>query len=95
MTSGQRIRRDQVLIVLHPLAVEQHAQAFGGADAEVMRALGADAEVGREILVVDGLGAIRTLDPEPFRNATGLVFLGRRDRLARLLEPRHSLSLYQ
>ena len=41
------------------VAVEQHAQPLGGVDAEVVRALRADAEVGREILVVDDLRAAR------------------------------------
>ena len=74
--NDERIGRDQILVVLGPLAVEQHAQALGGADPEVMRALRADVEVGREILVVDDLRAAGTLDPQPFGHAARLL-LGR------------------
>ncbi len=45
----------RLAIVLDPLAVEQHLQPLGRADAEVVRALRADVQVGREILVVDDL----------------------------------------
>ena len=70
----QRIGRGQTLVVLHPVAVEEHAQAIGGVDAEVMRALRADVEVGREILVVDDLRAARTLHPQAFGDAAGFSF---------------------
>ena len=40
---------------------------------EVMRAFRADLQVGREILVVDGLRAAGALDPQPFRDLAGLV----------------------
>ena len=38
-----------------------------------MRALGADVQVGGEILVVDDLRAAGTLDPEPFGHAARLL----------------------
>src|SRR5262249_13842412 len=68
--------------------IEQEFETLGGVDAEMMRALRADVEVGGEILVVDGLCAPRAFHPEPFRDATrffGACF----PRLARLFEPRH------
>ena len=46
-----------------------------------------------EILVVDDLRAAGTLHPQPFGHPARLFLRRRRDRLARLLEPRHSGSL--
>ena len=84
----QRIVRRQVRRnLLPPLIVEQRLQPLGGAEAEVMRALAADVEVLDEILGVDDGVAFRTLHPQTFGNPAGLS--GRRNRLARLLEPRH------
>ena len=72
----ERVGRDEIAVVLGPLAVEQHPQPLGGADPEVVRALRADVQVGREILVVDDLRAAGTLDPQPFGHPARL-FLGR------------------
>src|SRR5215212_3661477 len=54
----------------------------------MMGALGADAQAGGKVLVVDDLRARRTLDPEPLRNAA--LVGGRLDRLTWFLEPGHS-----
>ena len=77
------------------VAVEQHAQALGGADPEVMRALRADVEVGREILVVDRPArSPGHLTHETFGHAARLLLGRRGDRLRGLLEPGHQLSAY-
>ena len=84
----------RLAVVLDPSIVEQHPQPFGGAHPEVVRALGADVQVRRQVLVVDNLRAAGTLDHQPLGNPAGL--LGRRARsLAGLLEPRHKGSAYQ
>ena len=90
----QRIGRGQVREVLFVLTViEERGQALGGADPEVMRAFRADVEAGFKVLVVDQLGAARTLDPEALGNAAW--FFGRRrgDGLPGLLEPSHSRGI--
>src|SRR5207247_6972856 len=76
-------------VVLNPGTVEQDPQPLGCADPEVMSTLGTYAEVGREVLVVDRLGATRTLDPQALRYPAR-VLLARGGRLAGLLQPRHS-----
>src|SRR5687767_7671067 len=53
----------------------------------MVRTLGAHAQAGGKILVVDDLAAGRTLDPQPLRHAALLV--RRFDGLADLLEPGH------
>ena len=53
----ERISRRQARIVLLPLAVKQAAQTIERAEAKMMPALRADAQAGRQILVVDDLGA--------------------------------------
>ena len=84
----QRVVRGQVRRDLLPLlVVEQRLQPLGGAQPEVVRALAADVQVLDEILGVDDGVALRTLHPQAFGHPAGL--LGRRNRLARLLEPRH------
>ena len=57
----------------------------------MMRALGADAEAGREVLVVDDLRAGRALHPETLGNAAFLV--RRLYGLAYLLEPGHYVRI--
>src|SRR5690349_14083517 len=77
--------------MLRPLTlVEQVAKPLGGGDSEVVRALGTDAEVLFEVLVVDDLGASRALHPQALGNAARLLGGGGGDRLPRLLEPGHS-----
>ena len=89
----QRIVRGQVRRQLFPpLIVEERFQPFGGAEAEVVRALAADVQVLDEILGVDDGVAFRTLHPQAFGDPAGLR--GRRNRLARLFEPRHIGSDY-
>ena len=75
------------------VAVEQHPQPLGRVEPEVMPALRADAQAGREILVVDDLRARRALDPQPFGHPA--LVRRRLDRLADLLEPGHYWSIYQ
>ena len=91
----QRIVRGEVREVLGPFAVEQRAQPLGGADPEMVRALRADVQVVLEILVVEDLRAVGTLDPEPFGHPAGLLGRGRRHRLPGLLEPGHRDTLPQ
>ena len=67
-------------------------QALGRGQPEVMRALRADAEAGREILVVDDLRARRTLDPQPFGHPA--LVRPRLDRLAVFLEPGHRRRIH-
>ena len=87
----QRIGRCQVRIVLFvSTVIEERGESFGGADPEVMGALGADVQAGFEVLVVDQLGAARTLDPEPLGDTAWFFGRLRGDRLPGLLEPRHS-----
>jgi len=58
-----------------------------------MRALGTDVQAGFEVLVVDQLGAARTLDPEALGDTAR--FFGRlgSDWLPGLLEPGHSAAI--
>src|SRR5262249_16637174 len=79
--------------VFRPRAVEEQAEPFDGADAEVVPALRAHVDVCGEILVVDRLLAAGTLDPQPFGHAARLLLRRRPDRLTVLLEPPHSDSL--
>jgi hypothetical protein len=80
---GRQVRRN----FLPPLVIEQRFQALGRAEPEVMGALGADVKVLDEIFGVDDGVAFRTLHPQAFGDPAG--FRRRRNRLARLLEPRH------
>src|SRR6266511_2529145 len=73
------------------LLVKHRPQALERGQPEVMRTLGADAEILGEILRVDDRVALGALDPEPLRDTAGLV--RRDDWFARLLEPRHVGSL--
>src|SRR6185436_16968476 len=85
----QRVVRGEVAEMLGPLAIiEQRAQPIRGADAEMMRALGADLLALVEILVVDDLRAAGTLDHQALGNPARLL-AGRLDGLAGLLEPGH------
>jgi hypothetical protein len=85
----ERIGRSQACIVLHEApAVEQLLQPLSRANPEMVAALGADVQVGGEVLVEDGLRAAGALYPQTLGDFAGLR--GRRlDRLAALLEPRH------
>ena len=77
-------------MLLVSAVVEERLQALGGADPEVVRALGTDVEAGLEVLVVDQLGAAGTLDPEALGDSAGFFGRGRRDWLPGLLEPGHA-----
>src|SRR5204862_800016 len=72
---------------------EQHPQPVDGAHVKVVNALRTDVQIGDEILVVDDLRAVGTLDPQPFGHTTQLLFRPGDDRLAVFLEPRHWLRL--
>jgi hypothetical protein len=85
---GERIGRFEAAIVLLPVAVEERAEPFGCREAEVVRTLGAHAEAGDQVLVVDDLSARRTFHPQAFGHPALLV--GRLYWLFLLLEPGHS-----
>ena len=89
----QRIRRDEPAVVFDPRAVEQRAQPIEGAHAEVKAALRADAQILREILVVEDLRAPCALDPQALGHPAWLC-VGGVDPLARLFEPGHMWRLY-
>ena len=60
-------------IVLDPGSViEERSQAIGRADPEVVGALGADAQVRGQVLVIDELRAAGTLGPQALGHAAGL-----------------------
>src|SRR3954470_10933041 len=80
-------------MLLPLLVVEQHSEAFGRGEAEVMSTFRTDAEAGREILVVDDVATWRALDPEALRDPA--LVRRRLDWLPDLLEPRHYWSIYQ
>src|SRR5262249_45255425 len=86
----QRIGRDHAGVMLGPAAVHQHFEALFGAHFEVELALGADEEVGLEILAKRDRAAIFALGPETFRAHAPLF---RRRRLLNCffvaLEPSH------
>src|SRR5205085_7816245 len=56
--------------LLEAVLVEQLADALAGRQAEVVVALGADVAAALGLLFEDGGLALRTLDPQPFRDAT-------------------------
>ena len=84
----ERVGGRQPVVEFLPLAVVERPKPFRGAQPEVMRALRADAQAGREVLVVDDLPAGWAFDPEPFGHPALLV--GWLNGLALLLEPGHS-----
>ena len=75
------------MLLVHAV-IEQHSNPFDGGKTEMMPAFGADLQVGREVLVVDDLGAAGALDPQPFGDLAGLVG-GPFQGLTTLLEPGH------
>ncbi len=84
----ERIERSQTRIMLGPpLPVEERLQAVAGGHPEMVRTVRTDLQRRHELLVVDDAAAGQALDPEPLRDPARR--LGRLDRLARLLEPRH------
>ena len=95
VSKTKRVVRGQVREVFGPFGVKQRAKAIGGADTEMVGALGADMQVGLEILVVKDLRTVRTLDPQSFGHPAGLLSRGGRHRLPGLLKPGHRDTLPQ
>ena len=81
----QRIGRDEPAVVFGPWAVEQRAQPIERAHAEVKAAFRADAQVLREILVVENLRAPGALDPQAFGHPAWLCVGRRRSALRAFL----------
>ena len=84
---ARRWRRALTLFAAALLGAGAGCSASGGTQPEMMRALGADAQAGRKVLVIDDLRAGRALHPETLGNAAFLV--RRLYGLAHLLEPGH------
>ena len=75
------------MVVLDPGPVEEHRQPVGGAETEVVGALGAHLQIAVEVLLVERLAAVRALDPHALRDTARL--LRRSDGFGNALEPGH------
>src|SRR5450755_908510 len=87
----QRVGRGHASVVLGPAAVEEHLQALLGVHFEMEAALGADQEIGFEILAEDDGAAGLALDPQTF--GAHFALFGRSgllDGFFVALEPSHS-----
>jgi hypothetical protein len=85
------VRLDAGVLFDPVLAVKKREQPLARGEPEMVATLRANAQGFDQIFGVDDRVALGTFDPEPLGHAAG--FVGRGNRLARLLEPRHSGEL--
>src|SRR5713226_3312243 len=89
----ERVGGGHARVVLRPAAVEEHFEALAGVHLEVKLALGADVQIGFEVLAENDGAARIALDPQAFGAHAALLGRSRLlDRFFVALEPGHFRS---
>jgi hypothetical protein len=83
-------RQDFLADFVAAFRIEQTVEPLTCADAHVMVALGANMQIGLDVVAVQNRFARRALDPQPFRNAFTALRIGLLDfRRQQFVEPAH------